>query len=153
VLIKSRLNSPVRRVLIFSLLTDQRDSAAVFERLAASLVGSGIEHVIFTTYQHGDESDSRDSMQTRMPNMNDSDIFSDTDSDAYSAIPKIQQSYADIWKRSHYDTNIDFQPTIKRSLDVVSDIGKDCGHVQTLITGSQHLVGGALHFLQPSSTV
>ncbi|EPE27451.1 MurD-like peptide ligase, catalytic [Glarea lozoyensis ATCC 20868] len=119
------LNLPVMRVLVFSLLTDQRDGAAVFERLAASLVGSGIEHVIFTTYEWGDISSSID----------------DTNSDVPSTTLQIQQDYANIWKRSHTDTNIHFQPTIKRSLDVIRNISDDCGNVQTLITGSQHLVG------------
>jgi hypothetical protein len=39
------------RTLIFAQITIQRDEAAVFERLAISLKGSGIQHVIFTTYE------------------------------------------------------------------------------------------------------
>jgi len=45
-------------MLIFSQITDQRDDVAVFERLAASLRGSGLQYVIFTTYKRDKDSDS-----------------------------------------------------------------------------------------------
>jgi hypothetical protein len=45
-------------MLIFSQISDQRDGAAVFERLAASLAGSGIQYVIFTTYERDQSSNS-----------------------------------------------------------------------------------------------
>jgi hypothetical protein len=59
VLITFRTTSPVAQILIFSLITDQRDGAAVFERLATSLAGSEVQYAIFTTYDRGQDSDSR----------------------------------------------------------------------------------------------
>jgi hypothetical protein len=57
-LINTRATLPVARVLIFSLISDQRDGTAVLKRLAASLYGSGIRYVVFTTYEHGQDSDA-----------------------------------------------------------------------------------------------
>ena len=57
-----RATSPVARILIFSLITDQRDGAVVFERLATSLAGSGVQYAIFTTYEQDQDSDSRNGM-------------------------------------------------------------------------------------------
>lgn len=61
-----RITSPVARILIFSLITDQRDAAAVFERLATSLVSSEIQHVIFTTYERDQDSESKNSMHIHL---------------------------------------------------------------------------------------
>ena len=61
-LIVFRVVEPVVRVLIFSLITDQRDGNAVVKHLATSLLDSGIRHVIFTTYKRDHESESRTGM-------------------------------------------------------------------------------------------
>lgn len=63
-----------------------------------------------------------------------------------------QRVYADIWKRVHPDTNILFEPTIQGALETVRKLSKDSGSIQTFITGSQHLVGGALSLIQASKT-
>jgi len=41
-----------------------------------------------------------------------------------------------------------FESTIQGALDMAKKIGKDHGSVQTLVTGSQHLVGGALSLIE-----
>ncbi|KAG4438947.1 hypothetical protein IFR05_005573 [Cadophora sp. M221] len=128
--------SPVARILIFSLTTDQRDTAAVFERLAASLASSGIQYAIFTTYERDQDSESKNNPQPKIPGTPSKD----------------QHVYATIWRRTHPDTNISFEPTIQGALDLAWKIGEDHGSVQTLITGSQHLVGGALSLLQARGT-
>lgn len=51
----SRTTPPVAKVLIFGQITDQRDRDAVFERLATVLAEDGMQHVIFTTYEIGDD--------------------------------------------------------------------------------------------------
>lgn len=45
------------------MITDQRDGSAVFEHLAKSLVGGGVQHIIFTTYKRDNNTESRNSMQ------------------------------------------------------------------------------------------
>jgi folylpolyglutamate synthase len=122
------VTSPIVQILIFSLITDQRDGNAVFESLTTSLVGSGIQHVIFTTYERDSQLESLDTNA------------------------QVQRVYAEIWKRAQPETNIQFEPTIRGALATARELGKDYGSVQTLITGSQHLVGGALSLLQTSRT-
>jgi folylpolyglutamate synthase len=63
-----------------------------------------------------------------------------------------QRVYAEIWKRAQPDTNILFEPTIQGALETARKIAKDYGSMQSLITGSQHLVGGALSLLQTTKT-
>jgi hypothetical protein len=61
----------------------------------------------------------------------------------------LQDVYSAIWKRAQPDTNILFEPTIQGALEVARKIGKEHGGMQSLITGSLRLVGGALSLLQP----
>ncbi|PVH86704.1 putative tetrahydrofolylpolyglutamate synthase [Cadophora sp. DSE1049] len=127
---------PVARILIFSLITDQRDAAAVFERLATSLASNGIQHAIFTTYERDQDTEAKINSQSKILETPSQD----------------QQVYATIWRRAQPDTSIAFEPTIQGALELARKIGKDHGSVQTLITGSQHLVGGALSLLQTTET-
>jgi folylpolyglutamate synthase len=60
-----------------------------------------------------------------------------------------QDVYSEIWKRTQPDTNILFEPTIQGALETARKIGREYGGMQTLVTGSLRLVGGALVFLQP----
>jgi hypothetical protein len=48
------------------------------------------------------------------------------------------------------NTNILFESTIQGTFDAARKLCKDYDTMQTLVTGSQHLVGGALILLQPS---
>jgi folylpolyglutamate synthase len=59
-----------------------------------------------------------------------------------------QHVYAEIWKRAQPASTIFFEPTIQGALEMARKIGKDHGSMQALVTGSQHLVGGALSLLQ-----
>jgi hypothetical protein len=59
-----------------------------------------------------------------------------------------QLSFANIWRSVRPDTNILFQPTIRGALEAAKNISNDNGSMQALITGSQHVVGGALSLLQ-----
>ncbi|KAH8659373.1 putative tetrahydrofolylpolyglutamate synthase [Tricladium varicosporioides] len=131
-----KITSSAARILIFSLITDQRDGAAVFERLATSLRGSGIQYVIFTTYERDLDPDPRNNTQPKLLEM-----------------PSQDHIYAEIWKRVQPDANIYFKSTIQGALDVARELGRDHGSMQTLITGSQHLVGGALSLLQTTNTL
>ncbi|KAH6675110.1 hypothetical protein B0J14DRAFT_665507, partial [Halenospora varia] len=59
--------------------------------------------------------------------------------------------YIEIWKRVQPDANIYFESTIQGALDVARKFGRDYSSMQTLIIGSQHLVGGALSLLQTTN--
>jgi folylpolyglutamate synthase len=152
VLITFRTTQPVARILIFSLITDQRNGAAVFERLATSLAGSEVQYAIFTTYERDQDSDSRNGMHIYVVSL--ALPLADSSSDSQRKILEMpsqdQQVYAEIWKRAHPDSTIFFEPTIQGALEMARKIGKDHGSMQTLVTGSQHLVGPALSLLQMS---
>ena len=137
-------------MLIFSLITNQRDGAAVFECLATSLAGSGIQYAIFTTYEPGHNSDSENGMHIYVASLAypSADSFSDPQPTILEMSSQDQHVYAEIWKRAQPDAIILFKPTIQGALEMARKIGRDHGSMQTLITGSQHLVGGALSLLQ-----
>ena len=137
------------RMLIFSQISDQRDGAAVFERLATSLAGSGMQYVIFTTYERDQDFDSGISIYAYIASL----AFPRADC-GLDRQPKIlempsQDVCSAIWKRTQPDTNILFEPTIQGALEIARKIGEEHGGMQSLITGSLHLVGGALGLLQP----
>jgi folylpolyglutamate synthase len=61
------------------------------------------------------------------------------------APPKTE--FGETWKKYHPNSNILYEPNIRQALDTARSIGKEAGDLHTLITGSQHLVGGALYSL------
>ena len=62
----------------------------------------------------------------------------------------IQRSYNELWKRLDPDTDIKETSTIEEALGLASKISDQYSRMQALITGSQHLVGGALRILKPN---
>ena len=149
-LITFRTTSTVARILIFSLITDQRDRAAVFGRLATSLTGIQVQYAIFTTYERDQDSGSRNGMliyvvPLALPL---ADSSSDLQPKTLDIPSQDQHVYAEIWKRAQPASTIFFEPTIQGALEMARKIGKDHGSMQALVTGSQHLVGGALSLLQ-----
>ena len=56
-------------------------------------------------------------------------------------------AFGEIWKRFHKGSNILYEPNIQKALDCARKLGTEAGGMHTLITGSQHLVGGALYSL------
>lgn len=58
-----------------------------------------------------------------------------------------QEAFGEIWERFHPNSSISHEPNIQKALDSARKIGTEAGGMQTLITGSQHLVGAALFSL------
>jgi len=58
-----------------------------------------------------------------------------------------QKTFGEIWERFHHNSRISYEPNIQKALDSARKIGTEARGMQTLITGSQHLVGGALFSL------
>jgi len=56
-------------------------------------------------------------------------------------------AFREIWKRIHPNSHILYEPIVQRALESAREIGK-VGGMQTLITGSQHLVGAVLFSLK-----
>ncbi|KAI0571620.1 FolC Folylpolyglutamate synthase [Pyrenophora tritici-repentis] len=116
------------RILIFSQVSEQRDAKIVLERLATALSTIRIHHVIFTLYDPEQDFDSTTAVVAKSE---------DT----------LQKAFGEIWKRFHQDSRILYEPNIQKALDSAREIGTEAKGMQTLITGSQHLVGGALYSL------
>jgi len=63
-----------------------------------------------------------------------------------------QDIYTEIWKRTQPATSILFEPTIQGAMELARKIGREHGGMQTLVTGSLRLVGGALGLLGSQAT-
>lgn len=66
--------------------------------------------------------------------------------------PEVQETYVKAWKSIDPDVGgVSIEPTIEGALNLARKLGdQDSNGMQTLITGSLYLVGGALSFLQPN---
>lgn len=56
-------------------------------------------------------------------------------------------AFSEIWKRFNKESHLLFEPNVQRALDSARKLGTEAGGMHTLVTGSQHLVGGALYLL------
>lgn len=63
--------------------------------------------------------------------------------------PDFQDIYSGIWKGLDPKATISSEPTIEAALNLAKSMGRDHGGMDVLVTGSLHLVGGALNILQP----
>ncbi|PMD32438.1 FolC bifunctional protein [Hyaloscypha variabilis F] len=119
------------RILIFAQITKVREGGPIVEGLARALQGK-VSHVIFTTYRQDE-----DAPEGRTEREFD--------------IEKLQKFYVETWKQIQPDAQISVERTIERALETARNIGKEAGDggMQTLITGSQHLVGPALRLIRP----
>jgi folylpolyglutamate synthase len=61
-----------------------------------------------------------------------------------------QHAYAETWKKARPTLTILFEPTVKGAKEMARYMGKTHDDMQTIITSSEHLVGGALSLLQRS---
>ena len=119
----AELDSQATRMLIFSHISKIRDEGAVLKSCAKALRDNGLDisHVIFSTY---DESTVGEKVQG----------------------PDKAAHFHDIWKSVFPDTKICVEPTIRGAIELVKRLTFEDkgGSIQTLVTGSQHLVGPAL---------
>ena len=145
----------VRRLLVFSHYSRQRDGASVFKDLAKALKDRGMtfEDIIFTTYQIEATSitpgmfsiaSSNTYGQYKLLTVIDRSIFpANADSSA-----KVLEQYAEIWKSVHAQGNVFIRPTIQQAVELVNAISEQNDAAQVLVTGSLFLVGGVLNILQ-----
>lgn len=61
---------------------------------------------------------------------------------------KIQMDYTEVWRKIDPEAEISIEPTIEGALNLARRIGLQHDGMQTLVTGSLHLVGAALHLLE-----
>lgn len=118
-------DSSVLRILIFSHINELRDTAGLLESLAQALLDckANVKHVIFSTYD-----ESAEKKATRKP--------------------KSPMLFHETWEKVQSGTQIWDEPTIQGAIERATQLGDGMEEVQTLITGSQHLVGPALRILK-----
>ncbi len=63
----------------------------------------------------------------------------------------VQKDYAEAWKNIDPNVEISIEPTIEGALNLARRIGHRNNGMQTLVTGSLYLVGGALSLLEPET--
>lgn len=63
--------------------------------------------------------------------------------------PDFPTIYCEIWKKIDPEAQVFNEATIEGALNVARKIGEQSGGMQTFVTGSLHLVGGALNILRP----
>jgi len=64
-------------------------------------------------------------------------------------VPEVQECYVETWKNLDTKATISSEQTIEGALDRAREIGDQNNGMQALITGSLHLVSGALCLLEP----
>jgi folylpolyglutamate synthase len=63
--------------------------------------------------------------------------------------PDFRGIYSDIWKKFDPKATISSEPTIEEALNLAKSVARNHGGMDVFVTGSLHLVGGALNVMQP----
>lgn len=63
--------------------------------------------------------------------------------------PDLCAIYSSLWKELHPDATISIESTIEQAIRLAERVSIQHGGMEAFVTGSLHLVGGALSVLQP----
>lgn len=63
--------------------------------------------------------------------------------------PDLCSIYSSLWKEFHPDATVSTEPTIEQAIRRAEQISHQEGAMEAFVTGSLHLVGGALSLLRP----
>ncbi|KAL9119008.1 MAG: hypothetical protein Q9187_004435, partial [Circinaria calcarea] len=115
----------------------QRDGGALLKCIAQALQedGVGVQHVIFSTYKKTQDGTTKTETSFESPEL--------------LASQSLQESYVEVWKGIDPGVRVSIEPTIEGALELARRIGNRGKGMQALVTGSLHLVGGALWLLEP----
>ncbi|KAL9119551.1 MAG: hypothetical protein Q9187_003896 [Circinaria calcarea] len=147
-------SSPLARILIFAHFSD-RDRTALLKCVARSLQDSGIraQHVIFSTYDERQDGVVRIGMAQRHILGTEHRLILTSDKNLQNRFSlEVQERYAEIWRTIDPDAEISLERTIEGALNLARRIGDRGNGMQTLVTGSLHLVSGALSLLEPNTS-
>ncbi|KAG9246307.1 putative tetrahydrofolylpolyglutamate synthase [Calycina marina] len=134
------------KVVIFSLLSDQRDGTKVVEALGSALKKARvkIDHIIFTTYVRDPGNTPEERENTILPIIKDKEMA------------KLIREYEICWRKNNCQnkSSVGFELTIRDALQWGKGVVQYTKHAdliprgaQILVTGSQHLVGTALDLM------
>ena len=113
-----------------------------------------MQHIIFSTYDEkqdgsiriGDSSYSTARISHKLNPSSDRNL-----KNRFSS--KVQELYAEFWKKFDPEAAVSCERTIEGALHQARQIGELNNGMQTLITGSLHLVSGALYLLEPDHSL
>jgi folylpolyglutamate synthase len=63
--------------------------------------------------------------------------------------PDLCTIYSSLWKEFHPGATVSIEPTIEQAIRLAERISVQHGGMEAFVTGSLHLVGGALSLLRP----
>ena len=151
----SRNIVPPTRILIFSHFSE-RDGTALLRCIAKCLQDNNLQmqHVILSTYD--ERRDGRTSIgicscsHVRIEH----ELILSVDRNLKNRFsPEVQERYAKVWKTIDHHVTVSCERTIEGALHRAKEIGAQNDGMQTLVTGSLHLVSGALYFLEPDHPI
>ncbi|RAL09340.1 bifunctional folylpolyglutamate synthase/dihydrofolate synthase [Aspergillus homomorphus CBS 101889] len=124
------------RVLIFSHFSENRDGLDLVEYLAQALseLDAMPDHVIFTTYNEREDGSTRIDKTLKAPE---------------KPFPDLCSIYSTRWKEFDSQATVSTTETIEEAIKAAKSISAQHGGIHVLVTGSLHLVGGALNILRP----
>ncbi|KAF2431063.1 putative tetrahydrofolylpolyglutamate synthase [Tothia fuscella] len=125
----------IPRNLIFGHVSKQRDAVDVIRSLAASFRPDAISNAIYTMYNPVQ------------------DFETATDATHTQSTALALQEISEIWLARHPRSKILFATDVPQALALAKEVGEIDGGMQTLVTGSLHLVGAALFCLGDWSKV
>lgn len=125
------------------------------ECLARALFASNArpEYVIFTTYQERQDGTTRIGLFRRfsmIPEINLANQITDkTLKTPETPYPDLCAIYTSLWKEMDAKATVSVEPSIEGAINLAERISSDKGGAHVFVTGSLHLVGGALNLLRP----
>ena len=126
-------------VLIFNHISNKRDAVRVFERLASSLKSYDMQYVIFADYDPHQNFDATKG-GTWILSQQTGDFGSVSREQALSS----RSTFEAVWQQFQPHSQILSEPNIAAAMETAREIASNSGGMYALVTGSLHLVGGAL---------
>ncbi|KIW25281.1 uncharacterized protein PV07_08472 [Cladophialophora immunda] len=126
-------------MIIFSHMSEERDGASLLRALASAVERSDIHcpEMVFTTYQERRDGTIRPDKTLKPPD---------------SILTDLPKQYCDLWRSIYPTARTRYLPSIEEALECAHSASLQRDGLQVLVTGSLHLVGGALYLLQQWKT-
>lgn len=148
---------PRYRVLIFSHFSEERNGVDLMKCLAHALskYDAKPDYVIFTTYHEREDGTVRMGKKIETAHLATRIIeliihLSDkTLKVPETPFPDLCKIYSELWKELHPHATVSTEPTIEGAIRLAERISIEQGGMEAFVTGSLHLVGGALSLLRP----
>ncbi|KIW76589.1 hypothetical protein Z517_09033 [Fonsecaea pedrosoi CBS 271.37] len=122
-------------MIIFSHMSEERDGPSLLRELASAVKQNGVPcpEMVFTTYQERRDGTIRPDKTLHVPD---------------KVVADLPRQYCDLWGSIYPDAKTSYVPFIEDALEYADAVGMHGRGLQVLVTGSLHLVGGAIYLLR-----